>query len=146
MDRREHTFQFRASQIAAAAKAEAEYHRKRERYWRDEFCRSLQIVKDTAAIKVEEVPVTGGVRVELRIDYGDMAALLRMNEAQAKIQLHVSDAERFETDAILYGTQSKVSRQSMTVMGTTPVTEDRLYELSAADVHHYRLASQPRGE
>jgi 2-iminoacetate synthase ThiH len=127
--REKHLFELPADKIAAGAKAEAEYHRKREAYWKEEYAASLEIVKNTASLEVKEVSVTGGVRAQVSVKYGDPAAYSRMDEAFGKIARHREAAERFETDAKTYGTQG-----------------GRMYELDTADVHYYRLGGGPREE
>jgi 3-keto-L-gulonate-6-phosphate decarboxylase len=127
--REKHLFQFNAKAIADAAALEAKYHRDRERYWKQEQADSLKIVQKTAKIVVKEVAVSGGTRPEVTLDYGDASAQIRMNEAFYKAANHRQAAERFETDAKVYGTQG-----------------ERVYELETADVHYYRLGGGAREE
>ena len=63
------------------------------------------------------------------VDYGDPAAYSRMGEAGRKIQEHRAAMERFVSDAALYGTQG-----------------DRIYDLDAEDVAHFRLNGREREE
>lgn len=125
--RDKHLFQFSAQKIAVAAKAEAVYHREREKYWLEEYEMSLGRVKATAGVEFKEYPVTGGMRVSMEVSYGDLPALNRMQEAYAKLGRHREQAERFETDARVYETQGEQS-----------------YDLSTDDVHYFRLGGQPR--
>lgn len=73
--------------------------------------------------------MTGGKRADVVVDHGDPSAYKRMQEAFEKIGNHREAAERYETDARIYETQ-----------------RDRTYELSADDVHYFRLAGEPRPE
>jgi hypothetical protein len=120
--RSEHEFQFPADEISAAAKREATYHEDRQSYWEDEYELSKKRVEETANLVIKEVNVTGGKRMDVVVDYGDAAAYKRVNEAVAKIDSHRKAAERFRAEAHVYGTQDK-----------------RMYELSADDVHYFRL-------
>lgn len=124
--RDKHTFQFQADQIAKAAKIEAEYHRQRNLFWGAELEKAVAVVKKTARIEVKEFAITGGVRFDVAVEYGDPSAYRRMQEASEKAYRHRQACERFETDARIYGTQ------------------DRVYELSTEDVHYYRLGGGER--
>lgn len=128
-ERSKHLFGFPADKIAEAAKAEAAYHETRLAYWKAELEKSMEQVKATAKIKIKEQNVTGGTRLELVIDYGDQSACYRMNESQQKIERHRQAAERFRSDAMVYGSQNT-----------------RTYDLDAEDVHHFRLSGKPREE
>jgi hypothetical protein len=127
--RSEHEFQFKASEIAEAARAEAEYHEDRLEYWGAEFDASFERVEATIGATIKKQHVTGGERFDVAVDYGDPAAYRRMIEAQAKIDRHRDAAEQFRTDEKVYGTQG-----------------ERVYELSVADVHYYRLGAGRTGE
>ena len=131
--RDEHSFQFSASQIAAAAGVEADYHEKRILYWQEQMDAAYKRVEATIGAKIQQQPVTGGWRADVVVDYGDPAASRRLNEAGGKVQKHREAAERFRTDALLYGTQ----------VGSTKFG-DRVYDLDTTDVHHYRLGGGPR--
>ena len=126
--RQEHEFHFSAAVIAKAATEEAQYHREREAYWRSEYETSIQRVKETAGVKFIEREVTGGKRIDIVVDYGDPAAYSRMQESFNKIESHMGAAERYESDARVYGTQS------------------RSYTLSPEDVHYFHLGGEPRSE
>ncbi len=128
-ERTKHLFQFRASIIANAAKAEAEYHQTRLVYWRTELEKATAAVEATACVKVSRLPITGGWRPEVVVNYGDPSAYTRMQEAAAKINIHEKAAERYTSDASLYATQ-----------------DGRNYELDADDVAHFRLNGRPRDE
>lgn len=125
--RQEHTFQFTAQQIALAAREEAAYHRSRQAYWERELEAATNRVKETAGVKIEKQPITGGWRPHVAVDLGDSAAYSRMQDAFAKVESHREQAEEFETDTGVYGTQG-----------------DRVYELATSDVHHYRLGGGRR--
>jgi hypothetical protein len=127
VSRSDHSFQFPAATIAAAADAEAEYHRERRDYWRLELARSIERVRETARIDVREFSVTGGTRVDVVVDYGDQASYKRMQEAQAKAAAHSEQAGRYELEARLYASQG-----------------DRVYELDGDDVAFYRLNGAER--
>jgi len=127
MSRERHLFQFHAVQIASAARAEAAYHDERRKWWETEQELAIAEVKATTSLEVKEFEITGGKRIDLSINYGDGAAYRRMKESGEKIATHREAAERFETDARVYGTQG-----------------DRIYELETADVHYYRLGGGPR--
>src|SRR5438874_1819114 len=97
-ERGKHLFQFKASQIADAATDEADYHLAREEYWRGEYKRSVARIKETATLEVKEMPITGGTRADVVVNYGDRAAYNRMCEASSKIQSHQQAAEKFRLD------------------------------------------------
>lgn len=125
--RTEHKFQFKASEIAAAARAEAEYHEGRVSHWAARRDAALARVTETARVKVTEMQVTGGTQANLVIDYGDPEAWHEYQVAYQKVQSHTAAAERYRTDQRVYATQA-----------------DRAYELDTDDVHHFRLGGQPR--
>ena len=126
--RADHLFQFRAMEIAAAARAEASYHREREAYWRGEFDAAVQVVEETIGARVERQAITGGYAVDVVIDRGDPAAYSRMQRSFSKAQHHAGQAELYESDAAVYGSQGV-----------------RAYELTLADVQYFRLELSPRG-
>jgi hypothetical protein len=128
-ERNKHLFEFKASQIAEAAQSESDYHWGRVGYWKDEQTASIEKVKTSASIKVTTVQITGGVRPDIVIDYGDPAAYRRMIEASQKITDHTIARDRFASDAELYGTQG-----------------DRIYDLDGEDVNHFRLNGRARLE
>jgi hypothetical protein len=128
--RDEHTFQFSASAIAKSARSEVEYHRQRQAYWEEEYKKAVETVRQTAKVEIVEQPITGGMRADVRVDYGDPVAYRRLGESFDKIQQHRQDAERFASEAQLYDSQDGV----------------RTYELSAEDVHYFRLSGRPRAE
>lgn len=128
-NRDKHLFQFTAQQIAEAAKCEQEYHAGRMNYWKNEYDTSVKDVESTIGAKLVRKPVTGGYRVDVEVNYGDPLAYARMQESFQKISFHRDFAERFATDAKVYGTQ-----------------HDRSYELSTEDVHYYRLGGGQREE
>lgn len=127
MSRDKHEFQFIASVIAAAATVEGQYHRDRMEFWSGEYDKAGATVKATAKVDFKTYPVTGGERVDVVVNYGDPAAYTRMQEAFGKIAAHRKEAEQFETEATVYGTQG-----------------DRSYELSSLDVHYFRLGGDAR--
>ncbi len=129
MKRSEHLFLFSATDIAKAAKDEAEYHEARVTFWEGEYDKAVDTVEQTAGVKVEKRPVTGGYEVDVVVDYGDPAAYQHMRRSFQKINSHREDAEAFRTDERVYGSQ-----------------DSRMYELDAADVHHFRLGGEPREE
>lgn len=126
--REEHTFQFTAGKISASADREAQYHRKRVAFWDEEYGKAVERVRKTASVEVVESPVTGGMRADVRINYGDPVAYQRLGESYEKIHRHRADAERLETESALYGSQDP----------------SRVYELSASDVHYFRLDGSGR--
>lgn len=128
-ERSKHLFNFNADKIAAAAKAEGNYHEERLAYWKLELAKAIEQVKETAKLIVKEHEVTGGSRLELIIDYGDRTAYSRMQESHNKIERHRESAERFKSDSSVYGSQNK-----------------RNYDLDADDVHHFRLNGTLREE
>lgn len=129
MGREEHEFQFPANKVAEAAAREAEYHEQRAAFWEGERDQSFKRVKETASLEIKEQNITGGKRMDVTVDYGDMAAYRRLNEAVGKIESHQSAAERFRAEEHVYGTQG-----------------DRAYELTAKDVHYFRLGGGEREE
>ena len=128
-ERGKHLFQFHAARIAASAKAEADYHHGRLEFWEKALEQATKRVEATASVQVRRVSITGGWRPDVVVDYGDPAAYSRMGEAGRKIQEHRAAMERFVSDAALYGTQS-----------------DRIYDLDAEDVAHFRLNGREREE
>jgi len=127
-ERGKHLFQFHASKIANAASEEAQYHEARIRYWTGELETSTKRVEETAGVRVQRVEVTGGWQPSVVVNYGDPSAYARMGESARKIQEHHKARERYLSDAALYFTQ------------------DRVYELDADDVAHFRLNGRAREE
>ena len=126
--RNEHSFQFSATDIAKAAKEEAQYHEGRIEHWENRYAISSEIVKRTIGAKVIETLSTGNAKsLTAVIDYGDKEAWNECNLAFSKIQTHRIAAERYRTDEKLYGTQA-----------------ERFYYLDSDDVHHFRLGGQER--
>lgn len=123
-----HLFVFTADRIAEACEAEAKYHRERLAYWQAEQDTATEIVTGTCSAKVAKRPHTGGYAVDVVVDYGDPAAYRRMQEAAQKVQAHLGQAERFETERDVYATQ------------------DGEYELTQEDVHYFRLGGGGREE
>jgi hypothetical protein len=126
-ERASHKFQFNANIIAEAAEAEAAYHDERVVYWEDRLRVALATVKATIGAKVVESEVTGGKRADVIVDYGDPEAWREYQLAYGKVRTHKEAADRYLTDARLYGTQSV-----------------QTYELDSDDVHHFRLGGQER--
>jgi hypothetical protein len=129
MLRAQHAFEFKASEIANAATAEAQYHRERMLFWSDAYGKAITTVQATAQVEFKEYEVTGGTRMDAVVNYGDPAAWKRAQEAWAKMHEHRLAAERLRTDAALYGSQG-----------------ERVYELNSDDVHYFRLAGETRVE
>ena len=127
--RKQHTFEFLASDIAEAAASEAEYHRARKTYWEEEYEISVKQVEATIGAKVVKHPSTDGYTVDVIVDYGDRDAYTRLQQAFRKINNHREQAELFESDAATYGLQG-----------------ERFYELSREDVRFYRLGGEPRDD
>lgn len=123
--RNEHTFQFKASQIAAAAKTAAEYHEQREQEYRGYQENAAARVLETASVKLVRTQVTGGERIDVVVDYGDLAAYRSLSESFEKAETHRVAAERYRTDEEVYGSQTAGG--------------DRMYELDMDDVHHFGL-------
>ena len=123
--RAEHSFFFTASKISKAAGACAVYHEQRVGYWKSEYSIDYDRVKETAGVKFVEQQVTGGVRKEVVVDYGDGTAYMRMNEAWGKWNQHSDRAKSFRIDEALYATQG-----------------ERAYELNVSDVHYYRMGGE----
>jgi hypothetical protein len=128
--RSEHRFECTAALIAAAANGEADYHAEREGFWRREMVAASDIVRATAGVRVELVPITGGHRPEVTVFYGDPAAYARMQEAHRKAEEHMKAKDRYLFDANVYGSQSS----------------DKVYLLDADDIHYFRLGGEPRPE
>lgn len=125
--RDEHTFQFDATDIAGAAKAEAEYHESRVAHYEDRRDKALVTVEQTIGAKVTRNPVTNGVQAAVVVDYGDPEAWREYSLCFGKVEEHRAAAERYRTDERVYGTQT-----------------GRTYELDTSDVHHFRLGGQAR--
>lgn len=127
--RSEHTFEFKSADIAKAASSEAEYHEARLDHWQERAEKALVTVKSTIGAKVAEHPVTSGPpQLSVDVDYGDPEAWAEYQLAFRKAREHQAAADRYRTDEKLYGTQ------------------DRVYDLDAEDVHHFRLGGQERPE
>lgn len=124
MNRKTHTFQFKAALIAEGARQEAEYHEKRRAWWSAEYERAVGEAKD-ATVEVREYEVTGGKRASVEVS---SKAAARINEACTKREEHRLAADAFRIEAATYGSQ------------------DRVYELDADDVMHFRLAGGPRSD
>lgn len=126
-ERAKHLFEFKATDIAKAAREESRYHTERLLFWQKELAEATEIVEKTAKVTVKRQEHTGGWSPVVAVDYGDPAAYQRMQQAAQKIQSHRAAADRFESDGTLYGTQG-----------------DRYYELDAEDVAHFRLNGRER--
>jgi len=120
--RNEHTFQFKANQIAEAAEQQAVYHEKRLAFWKKEYNHAVVIVEKTIGARLIRRELTNGYRVDVEVDYGDPSAYRRMNEAFDKIESHRKFAEAFRSDQQVYSTQG-----------------DRSYEMAVDDVQYYHL-------
>lgn len=127
--RSQHTFEFTAPTIAAAAKDEAEWHEGRLLHWQELRDQAVEIVKQTIGAKVIEREQTNGTYVDVVVDYGDPAAWQEYQKASQKIKDHRAAAERYRSDQRVYETQAS-----------------RTYELDLEDVHHFRLGGEPREE
>lgn len=126
-NRSEHRFEFKASEIAVAAKSEAEYHRARVAHWKERQDAAVGTVQGTISAKLTKQEVTGGQRWAATVDYGDFEAWQELQLAASKIEHHLQELDRYETDARVYSTQG-----------------ERPYELDTSDVHHFRLGGQKR--
>jgi hypothetical protein len=126
-DRHDHRFQFKASEISEAARAEAEYHEDRLKHWQESYDIAVKRVEETVGAKVDKVPVTGGTQVCVVIDYGDPAAHSLMQTSWGKIHRHREQAEQYRVDERVYASQG-----------------DRVYDLSVSDVSYFRLGDEPR--
>lgn len=127
--RDEHTFQFKASQIAEAAKKQAIYHEKRLKFWKKEYDGAVIIVEKTIGAKLIRREVTGGYRIDVVVNYGDPSAYERTNEAFEKMESHRESAEGFRSNQQVYATQG-----------------DRTYELALDDVQYYHLDGRAEEE
>lgn len=128
-ERTNHLFQFEAQRIAAAARAEADYHEKRAEFWQTEFKKSVARVKDTASIEIKTFQISNGERADVSVNYGDLSAYRRMQEASEKIHSHRQKAESYRMAAVTYESQGQ-----------------RRYDLDGTDVLYYRLGGGPREE
>jgi hypothetical protein len=127
--RDEHTFQFKAIEIAEAAEKQAVYHEKRLKYWEKEYDSAVRIVNNTIGAKLVKHRMTGGYRVEVAVNYGDPTAYSRLQEAFRKIETHREFAERYRSDRQVYSTQG-----------------ERFYELALDDVQYYHLDRREQEE
>lgn len=127
--RAEHRFQFEACEIAEAAAEEAVYHDTRAKYWQEEQDKAVELLRATAKVEFIERHVTGGKEIDVAVDYGDGDLYAQMRRAYSKARTHREAAERFRSDAEVYGTQG-----------------ERIYELDLDDVHHFRLHNGEREE
>jgi hypothetical protein len=122
MERNEHKFDFSGSKIARAASMEAEYHRERLAHWHERHEVAKEKVEGTIGAKLAEHEVTGGTQLNVVVDYGDKEAWEELQLAHQKIKVRREAAERYDSDATVYGTQA-----------------GRNYQLDADDVQHFRL-------
>ena len=127
-ERSKHTFQFTAKQISDSAAAEEEYHDRRVSHWAEREQAAYAKVKETASVEITQHEVTGGQQYHAAVRYGDPEAWAELQLASGKVQSHRRAAERFHSDAALYGSQ----------------TDGYIYQLDADDVAHFRLAGQTR--
>lgn len=118
MKRGEHTFQFPGKAISESALAMAQYHERRIEWWKNEQQQAIETAK-AKGVEVRELPVTGGTRVDVVID---PSVQMRLNECASKINQHQAAADRFNIEALAYGTQP-----------------DRVYELQPDDVVYFRM-------
>jgi hypothetical protein len=82
--RDEHTFQFKAKQIAEAAEKQAIYHEKRLKFWKKEYDGAVVIVEKTIGAKLIRQQLTHGYRIDVVVNYGDPSAYVRTKEAFEK--------------------------------------------------------------
>jgi hypothetical protein len=127
--RDEHTFQFKAIEIAEAAEKQAVYHEQRLKYWKKEYDNAVRIVEKTIGAKLVKQQLTRGYRVEVVVNYGDPTAYSRLQEAFRKIETHRKFAERYRSDQQVYSTQG-----------------ERFYELALDDVQYFRLDGREQEE
>lgn len=125
--RNEHKFTFEGKAIAEAAQAESDYHADRIGHWQARADKALEVVRDTIGAKVVEQNVTGGKQASIDIDYGDREAWAEYTLAYRKVAMHTEDRDRFEQDAVTYGSQPGV-----------------YFELDRDDVRWFRLGGDPR--
>lgn len=137
MSRADHQFQFTAGAIAAAAKAEAEYHEARTAFWQLEYDTAVGQVERTIGAKLVKHQITGGYAVQVVVHHGDPEAWVRTQEAFSKIQQHTDAAHRYRTEQRVYESQEHTG---------TSNNVPRLYELSADDVHYFRLGGESRDD
>src|SRR5664280_1723375 len=103
--REEHTFQFKAKQIAEAAEKQAVYHEKRLKSWKKEYDSAVVIVEKTIGAKLIRQQLTHGYRIDVVVNYGDPSAYERTKEAFEKMESHRESAEGFRSDHQVYATQ-----------------------------------------
>ena len=127
--RDEHTFEFKAIEIAEAAEKQAVYHEQRLKYWEKEYDSAVRIVQNTIGAKLVKQRLTRGYRVEVVVNYGDPSAYSRLQEAFRKIETHRKSAEEFRSDQQVYSTQG-----------------ERFYELALDDVQYYHLDGRVQEE
>ena len=127
--RNEHTFQFKANEIAEAAMKQAIYHEQRLNYWKKEYDSAVRIVEKTIGAKLVKHRLTRGYRIDVVVNYGDPSAYSRLQEAFTKIGTHSESAEQFRSDQQVYKTQG-----------------GRLYELALDDVQYYHLDGRVQEE
>ena len=117
-----HIFQFTGRQIATAAPQLADHHTKRHLYWQNEYKEACAKFKDSVSITFGEFPVTGGTRLDARIEYGDRMIYHRMVESWEKMQKHSEAAQKYKLEANIYATQ-----------------HERVYELDPADILYFKI-------
>jgi hypothetical protein len=121
-----HTFNFTASEIAAAAEKAAAYHYERLAAWESTFEAAYKTVDATIGARIERQDVTSGPSYVVTVNYGDPESYSRLQLAAQKIKTHRCEAERYESEAKVYRSQAK--------NGHNPT-----YTLTADDVHYFRL-------
>jgi hypothetical protein len=125
MRRNEHVFQFTGAQIAAAARAEHDYHRERVQWWKSEQERAIGAAKEKG-VEVREYDVTGGKSLQIVLD---PSLDMRLSVCANKINSHRAAADRFQIEADCYATQGS-----------------RTFELHPDDAVYFRLCGGPREE
>ena len=123
MTRDKHLFQFSGAKISIAAASEAKYRRSRVEFWKAEQEIAIDKLKK-CSVEVSEYPITGGVEARATIN---PELSRRASECASKIRDHQQAAERYEIEAVAYGTQG-----------------DRIYELQSDDVVYFRLGGGTR--
>lgn len=114
-------FSFSAAELVAAIKVEVEYRERRIAFWEAEKEKADQAIRESP-VKIKELEVTGGVRVERTIEL-DTRLEDRASECHLKIKAHKDGLEYYRRWLRLFEKESP----------------DRIFNLNIDDVDYFRL-------
>lgn len=113
-------FGYAALQVAAGARKKAAHHRARQAWWTDQKAEAEAQMK-AATVQLTEFPVTGGTRVEVKID---PTLTTRYDECAGKIRQHQMSAEDYERWA-----------------SVLEANGDEQLQLDPDDIHYFALSA-----